>query len=92
MSWRGELSQIKRELWKGIPMSKESEKTYKRLVRMSESSSIIYTPRGGSRMDQRLGETGPSLRDFKRELQECAERDRKAGGKCGLICQMRKRK
>lgn len=88
------LQDLKKELWKGIPMSKESEKTYKRFMNMIEGTRTTYIPPGGSKWDEHLGlnEHGESLGYMKRELERCAERDRNAGGKCGLACQIRKRR
>lgn len=86
------LQQLKKELWKGIPMSKESEKKYKQFIKMCDSTRTTYTPPGGSKWDEHLGmnEHGESLGYMKRELERCAERDRKSGEKCGLACQIRK--
>lgn len=87
------LQHLKKDLWKGIPMSKESEKTYKQFIQKCKSTSVTYTPRGGGKWDESLGMGGGiTLRDMKNELEKCAERDRRSGEKCGLLCQVRKRK
>lgn len=90
--WINTLQQLKKELWKGIPMSKESEKKYKQFITMCKNNGVTYTPKGGGKWDSHIGmnTTGISLRDMRDELERCAERDRKAGGKCGLSCQIRK--
>ena len=88
------IQQFKKELWKGIPMSKESEKKYKQYIKMCENTSVSNIPRGGGRMDERFGLSaeGISLRDIRAELEKYAERDRDSGKKCGLLCQIKKRK
>lgn len=87
------LQQLKKELWKGIPMSKESEKRYRSLIRMCNGTTATYTPRGGGKWDESLGlGGGMTLRDMKNELERCAEKDRKSDKKCGLVCQMKKRR
>lgn len=88
------LQQMKKELWKGIPMSKDSEKKYQGFIKMCKSTDTSNIPRGGGFWDMRLGlsQSGKSLKDMRMELERCAERDRKSGEKCGIVCQMRKRK
>ena len=88
------LQQLKKELWKGIPMSKESEKKYKQFTTMCKGTRTTYIPRGGSKWDEQLGlgGGGMSLKNMRSELERCAEKDRKDGGRCGLACQIRKRR
>lgn len=85
------LQQLKKELWKGIPMSKESEKKYRSFIRMCEGTTASHIPRGGGKWDESLGlGGGMTLREMKKELEECAEKDKKSNKKCGLGCQIRK--
>ena len=88
------IQSLKKELWKDIPMSKESEKRYRQYIKMCELNKTSNIPKGGGKWDERFGlsQSGTSLRDIREDLERCAERDRLAGGKCGLLCQMRKRK
>lgn len=76
-------------------MSKESEKKYREFIKICENNNTTHAPVGGGKWDHRIGIVqghGISLGEMKRELERCAERDRKAGGKCGLSCQIRKRR
>ncbi len=89
--WIWTLKELKKELWKGIPMSKESEKTYRKFIKICENNVITHAPQNGSKWDRSTGLSGgTSLGEMKRELERCAERDRKSGEKCGLACQIRK--
>lgn len=87
------LQQLKKDLWKGIPMSRESEKTYKKFMSMCDTPFSNY-PVGESSKWKEMPGLGMhmNLGDMRDELRECAERDKNAGGKCGLMCQIRKRK
>lgn len=87
------LQQLKKELWKGISMSKESEKRYRTLIKMCEGTTATHIPRGGGKWDESLGlGGGMTLREMRDELERCAEKDKKSDKKCGLVCQMRKRR
>lgn len=86
------LKIYKDELWKGIPMSRESYRTYKRAVKLAQGRLGAFVAKGQTMDSTPFYPGGPSFNDLKRELERCAERDRKAGGKCGLLCQVRKQK
>lgn len=86
------LQKWKKELWKGIPMSRESEKKYRYYMKLSKGVDTSIIPKGGGPMDESLGGPSLSLRAMRAELEKCAEKDRKSGAKCGLGCQIRKRR